>query len=204
MGFERTDVSWQKDPNPVEAVNSWNISRFLNESDFFKVEIYPASDWNDVLEPPSGPYSVPYKASFVNVTDRFGNETELLCDFLMLSSDPEAALVFYNVSGTGEHEKIEAHGIDQVMFEIPYGDNKPGIVARTLSSGNYTVRMTWLEGGGSPPNMKLTDGVKVTTREDYRSLYPVGLGIFVISAVALVYGFRKPKKTDQRNKGKAP
>jgi len=200
LGFEKTDVSWKKDPNPTEVINSWNASRILNESDFFKVEIHPVADWNEFLEPAGGPYSMPYKATFVNITDPFGSETELLCDFLMLSDDPQKALVFYNVSGTGEHGKVETHGIEKVRFEIPYGNNTPGIVAQALSSGNYTATVTFLVGGGSAPNMKFTRGVLVVTKADYHDFYPVGVGVFMASVVLLVYGFRKPGKTGPKRK----
>jgi len=200
LGYQKTEVNWDKDPTPVEALNSFNITRFLNQSDFFKLEIYPSLDWSHYVEPP-GVYAVPFKASFVNITDPSGAQTEFECDFLMLSSDANKALVFYNVTGTGPNETIQAHGIGDVRFEIPYGSTRPGIVAQALSSGNYTGTVTWIEGGGSPCNsMKLTQGFIVTSKADYNNLYPVGLGVFAVSAVLLVYGFRKPKNTVPKRK----
>lgn len=197
---ESTSVDWQNDPSPAHVDNSWNVSRVLNQSDFFKVEISPAQDWSKYLDT-SAIYSKPFKTAFVNITDSSGNETEFSCDFLRLSDDPTKALVFYNLTGTGVNDTIEAHGIDQVMFELPYGNSKPGIVAQALSSGNYTATVTWLFGGGSAPfSMKLSKGIPVTTRTDYTNLYPVGLGLFAVSAVLLVYGFRNPKKTVPRRK----
>lgn len=208
LGYQRTDLSWDvaassgAAPNKWTAPNTWNLSADLNQGDYFKVEIYAAQDWTLHLEP-IGTYAVPFKASFVNITSPSGNQTELECDFLMLSSNPNNALVFYNLTGTGSNNKVEAHGIGSVRFEIPYGNNRPGIVAQALSSGTYWANMTWLEGGGSAPfNITISRGVSVTTTESYTVYYPVGFGIFAVSAVSLVYGFKSPKKTIPKRKVK--
>jgi hypothetical protein len=194
-------LEWNSDPSPVMTSNSRNITRFLNEGDWFKVAISPPQDWSDTMEPPTeGTYAVPFKPALVNITDSFGNQTELLCDFLRFSDDPTQALVFYNVSGTGEHGKIEAHGIDRVMFEIPVGSNKPGIVAKALSNGNYTVDVWLVVGGGSDPfTMKITKGTMTTpTTVEYSFLgIPVSLvsaWVLVAGVVLLVYGFGTGKK----------
>jgi hypothetical protein len=193
-GYDKTSVDWDKDQNPGDMFNSITVSRFLNQDDFFKVEIYAASDWIKGMEQIGTGF---YKASFVNITDPFGAQTEFECDFLYAGS-PNNAMIFYNITGTGgpNMTTVDAHGIDNVRFELPYGNNKPGIVARALSSGMYSANMTWLFGGGSPPyEMKLSRGVIVTSKLDYTDLYPVGVGVFVVSVALLVYGFGKPKKT---------
>jgi hypothetical protein len=193
--WERSEIDWTVDPAPVEVLSSWNISRVLNQGDWFKLEISPSVDWNEALEPAGGDYAVPYKPSFVNVTDPYGNETEFLCEFLRLSNDETAALVFYNITIT------ERHGIGNIRFELPYGTNKPGIVAQTLSGGNYTARVTWLFGGGSPPyRMRLLQGTLIKRVYDYSNFYPVGLGLFAVSAVLLVYGFKDAKKVTRRKR----
>jgi len=210
LGYQKTEVNWDVPastgsiPNKWSVSDSWNISGTLNKDDFFKVEIYAAQDWSNLMEP-IGTYDAPFKASFVNITDPFGAETELECDFLKLSTSSTNPLVFYNISGTGgpNGTKVEPHGIGTIRFEIPYGNNRPGIVAQALSSGTYWVNMTWLEFGGSPPfTMTLSRGVIVTTKVDYISLYPVGLGVFAVGGVSLVYGFKGPKKTVQKRRAK--
>jgi hypothetical protein len=204
MGYKKNVLDWDVParadglPNKWSVSDSWNVSGVLNQSDFFKLEIYAAQDWTGRVEP-AGVYAVPFKASFVNITDPFGAQTEFECDFLMLSTNPNYGLVFYNISGTGHNMTIEAQGIGTVKFEIPYGNTRPGIVAQALSSGTYTANMWWLEGGGSPPfNMTLLRGIAVTNKVEYTNLYPVGFGVFAVSAVLLVYGFRKPKRAVPR------
>jgi len=106
--WERSDIDWKSDPSPVELSNSWNVSRVLNESDWFKLEISSSADWNDNMEPAGSSYSVPYKPAFVNVTNPNGNETEFLCDFLKFSDSETAGLVLYNITID------EVHGIDGI------------------------------------------------------------------------------------------
>ena len=195
--YEKPDVvNWDKDPNPGDAFNARNVSRVLNQGDFFKVEIYAPSDWTEKMEYTRGAF---YKVSLVNISDPSGAQTELYCEFLFMGSSSKPML-FYNITGTGgpNMTTVDAHGIDSVRFELPYGNNKPGIVARALSNGTYTANMTALQGGGSAPyEMKLSRGVIVTTKLDYTTtlLYPVGVGVFAVGVVLLVYGFGKPKKT---------
>ncbi len=209
---ESTDVNWGAStstgiPNSWSAYSQWNVtSGFLNQGDFFKLEIYAASDWSQAMEP-IGAYAVPSKGSFVNITDPSGNQTELECDFLLFSSSSTSsssnALVLYNITGTGPNETVQAHGIGTVRFEIPYGNNRPGIVAQALSNGTYTGTVTWLEGGGSPPfNMTISRGIIETTNVDLRYLYPVGIGVFTVSVGSMVYGFRDSKKTVPRRRAR--
>lgn len=200
-----TDIVWGASASDSwSAYNSWNVtSGFLHEGDWFKLEIYAASDWTQGAwgEPAGTDYAVPWKPTFVNITDPSGNQTELECDFLMLSSS-SSALVFYNMSGTGPHETIETHGINStVLFEIPCGNNKPGIVAQALSNGTYTGTVTLLYGGGSAPyNMTISRGTPETTNVDLRYLYYVGGGMLIVSVGLIVYGFRDSKKIVPRRR----
>ena len=199
-------LEWDSDTSPVEVYNSRNITRFLNEGDWFKLEIYAPQDWSDNMEPPTPEYAKPFKPAFVNITDPFGSQTELLAIFLKLSEDPQKALVFYNVSGTGEHETIEAHGIENILFEIPLGSTRPGIVAKAMSSGNYTADVWFVVGGGSDPyGMVLTKGAltEASTVEYSVMGFPLsyaGAVVFVVGVVLVAFGFGTSRKERSRRR----
>jgi hypothetical protein len=181
----KTEQIWNFEPNESNAVaanNSWNVSRTLNQGDFFKLEIYPALDWNQSLEKP-GLYNAQFEVRTVNITDPSGNQTEFKCAFLQLSSNTSEPLVFYDIAGTGPNETIEAHGIDNVRFEVPCGNNTPGIVARALSSGNYTANIN-SEGGGSPPfNMAISRGDLLLEEHEFVTLDNYYVDVFSSSTI---------------------
>ena len=79
ISYGGTYFDWDSDPNPVELNNSWNVSRILEQNDWFKVGISPAQDWSDHLQPAEPPPGVPapYQVIFVNITDPNGEETEV-------------------------------------------------------------------------------------------------------------------------------
>jgi hypothetical protein len=192
----KTEQIWDFEPdesNAAAANNSWSVSRTLNQGDFFKLEIYPALDWNQSLEQP-GLYNAQFEVRAVNITDPSGEQTEFECAFLQLSSNTSKPLVFYDIAGTGPNETIEKHGIDNVTFEVPCGSNTPGIVARALSSGNYTANIT-SEGGGSPPfNMTISRGDLLLEEHKFVTLDNYYVDVFSNSTIDNVY-FSESNKT---------
>jgi len=192
IGYGGSYFDWDSDPSPAEVAAYPNISRALEKDDWFKVGIYPAQDWNDNLQPADSSVPAPYQPVFVNITDPNGEETEILCDFMLVSES--SALVLYNITVT------ESHGMALIHFDPPIYQTKPGIVAKAMETGNYTARIVAIMGGGSPPfTMRITKGIVVTEWTSYAYLLYPGIGLFVASAVLIIYGFRE-KKTSHRRK----
>jgi hypothetical protein len=100
----------------------------------------------------------------------------------------KAALVLYNITVT------ESHGMELIHFDPPLYGEKPGIVAKATETGNYTARIVAIMGGGSPPfTMRITKGIVVTEWVSYSYLLYPSIGLFVASAVLVIYGFREKK-----------
>jgi len=177
---------WDSDPSPAEVAAYPNVSRALEKDDWFKVGISPAQDWNEHLQPSDASVPAPYQPVFVNITDPEGQETEIYCDFMLVSQ--EAALVLYNITVTEFHNMVGVH------FDPPIYQTKPGIVAKATKTGNYTARIVAIMGGGSPPfAMTITKAMVVTEWISYAYLLYPGIALFVASAVLVVYGFRNKK-----------
>jgi len=182
---------WNSDPSPVEVSAYPNISRALEQNNWFKVAITPAQDWNDHLQPADSSVPAPYQPVFVNITDPNGEETEILVDFMLVNE--KAALVLYNITVT------ESHGMELIHFDPPLYGEKPGIVAKATETGNYTARIVAIMGGGSPPfTMRITKGIVVTEWVSYGYLLYPSIGLFVASAVIVIYGFREKKTSHRR------
>jgi hypothetical protein len=179
-----TYYEWESDSSVVELSNSWNISRILNDEEWFRLEIVTPQDWNSLLQPAEADVPYPYKPFFVNITSPDGKESEIYCEFIML--DTQAPLVIYNITAT------ETHGITGVHFEPPLYGSKGGIVAKTLVEGNFTARVTAVLGGGGPPfTIRLRTGELLTEKVNYFYLLYPGMALFVGSLVLTIYGFRK-------------
>jgi hypothetical protein len=179
------------DPNPVEVGAAWNISHAFEQGDWFKLEVAASQDWADHLQPSDAAVPVPYQPVFVNITSPTGGETEVYCDYAQISA--KAALILYNITVT------EANGLTSVHFDPPLYGVKPGIVARTLSSGNYTARITAIAGGGSAPfTMRMTKGAVLHEYVTYSYLLYPSIVVLIVSVVLMVYGFRKSKPAAHR------
>jgi hypothetical protein len=186
INYGGTYYEWESDSSVVELGNSWNISRILNEEEWFRLEIVTPQDWNDQLQPsePNIPY--PYKPVFINITSPDGQESEIYCDFILVNT--QAPLVLYNITVT------ETHGITGVHFEPPLYGSKSGVVAKTLLAGNYTARVVAVLGGGGPPfTLRLRTGALVTEKVSYFYLLYPGIALFIGSVALTIYGFRKRK-----------
>jgi hypothetical protein len=147
---------WTVDSNPVivNAPNSWNITRYFLEGDLMRLEITPALTWSKNLQPEEEDIPAPYQPVFVNITDPNGEQSEILCYFIL--TDPKAALYLYKIDVT------EAHGLEYIHYEVGIGGKNPSIVATALKSGNYTA---YISGGlvSDPPfEMKFYIGVKAS------------------------------------------
>jgi hypothetical protein len=176
----KTEQIWDFEPNESNAVaanNSLSVSRTLNRGDFFKLEIYPALDWNQILEKLG--YNARFEVRTVNITGPSGDQIEFQCAFLNLSSDTSKPFVFYDIAWAGSNETI-----DNVRFEPPCRDNTPGIVACALSSGNYTATVTSLEEGESPPfGMKLIRGDLLLEEHEFVTLDNYYVDVFSNSTI---------------------
>jgi hypothetical protein len=177
---------WNSDPSPAEVSAYPNISRALERNDWFKVRIDPSQDWNDHLQPADSSVPAPYQPVFVNITDPNGEETEILVDFMLVNE--KSALVLYNITVT------ESHGMSLIHFDPPLYGTTPGIVAKATETGNYTARIVAIMGGGSPPfTMVITKGKVVNEWVSYAYLLYPSIGLFLASAILVIYGFREKK-----------
>jgi len=181
-----TYYNWESDSNVVELSNSWNISRILNNEEWFRLEIVTPQDWNDQLQPSEADVPYPYKPVFINITSPDGKESEIYSEFILVNT--QAPLVLYNITVT------ETHGITGLHFEPPLYGSKGGIVAKTLSAGNFTARVVAVLGGGGPPfTLRLRTGALVTEKVSYFYLLYPGIALLVGSVTLTIYGFRKKK-----------
>jgi len=188
--YNKFEIVWGK---PEVKEDSWNITRYFMEGDLMKVEIVPASDWAEHLQPSDWAVPYPYKPVYVNITDPFGNETEFYCEFVKSTEEP--ILYFYNVTVT------ESHGL-LVGADVSLGNL--GIIGMAMSDGNYTARITGLVGGGSPPIMRFFKGEKVTRIEyPYSNIIYLGIVGILLGVVLTIYGFKKKKVMRIKKRKKA-
>jgi len=186
MNYTITYSDWTIDHEPLEVSNSWNITRYFSAGDLIRLEITPAKTWSDNLQPPEQDIPNPYQPVFVNITDPFGRESEILCYFIMVTAD--APLYLYNITVT------ETHGLDYIHFEVGLGGKDPSIVATALLNGNYTAYISGAIVPDPPFRMRFLKGEKVSYQK-----YPAGyllypsIILFFTSFPLLFLGFKKNK-----------
>jgi hypothetical protein len=185
-------LDFKKEPNPVTVSISWNISRTFTRKNWIKLEITPPMDWQDYTEPPTETIPFHCKSVFVNITDPTGNETEMLCDFVVLQRD--YPMYLYNITVT------ESHGLSDITYiGMP---EKPGIIAKTMLDGNYTAYISGgMPGGSAPFEMRFIKGtIIVPPMYPYYNFRYLGVAVLVTSVILLVYSIKERRILHGRKK----
>lgn len=191
MSYEATYLDFTLDPEIVESTNSRNVSRVFAKGDWIKLTITSSLEWEDNLEPAAEDIPYPYKPVFVNITDPVGNESEILCDFVLLRRG--SPLFLYNITVR------EVGGLRNIIYDIGLPSDRSGIVANTLTDGSYTARVTWLFGGGQAPfSMRFVKGARITESSSNSYFLYAGLPTFIASVVLIIYGFRLGKSVRRK------